>query len=120
VDAHSGALSRKAHRASVEHPSFDVQGKFDDVQSAAHSAHKPHEATEETWGHSAQRPHRATEDTSRSANERTERRPAPQSIGGSHPLNGQQQGLQGFWPWNGLYDKGWGNRSDWDERVNEH
>jgi 1A family penicillin-binding protein len=121
IDAHSGALSRKGRRASVEHPHFDAQGKLNDVQSAAHSAHKPHKATEETSRHSAQRPpHRTTEDTSRSANERTERRPTPQSIGRSHPLNAQQQGLQGSWPGNGLYDNGWGNRSDWDERLNAH
>jgi membrane carboxypeptidase/penicillin-binding protein len=123
IDAHSEP--RKGRRAAVEHPHFDAQGTLGDDQSAAHSAHKPNKATQETSRHSGQRAHSATADTL-STNERTARPPARQSIDRSDPLNGQQQGLQGFWSGNGLYDQGWGNssdrgnRSDWDERLNAH
>jgi hypothetical protein len=125
TDAHSGALSRKGRRAAVEHPDFDAQHKLDDDQTAPRSAHKPHKATPETSRHSTQRPRGATADTSLSTNARTEPA-ARQPIGRSGPLNGQQQELQGFWPENGLYDQGrdnrsdFGNRSDWDERLNAH
>jgi membrane carboxypeptidase/penicillin-binding protein len=107
IDTHSGALSRKGRRAS--------QAKLDD----AHAAHKPHKVTEETSRHSAQKLYGATENSSRSTNERTERRPT-QSTDRSHSLNAQQQRLQGFSHWNGLYDNGWSNRSDWDEGLNAH
>ncbi len=134
MDAHSGALSRKGRRASVEHAHSDEQGMLDDVQTGTHPAHRAHKITEDTSRHSAQRPHGVTEDTSRhsaqrphltedrsrSTNERTELRSPSQWIGPSHPLNAQQREFQGFWPWNGLYDTGWGYRSDWDERLNAH